>query len=67
MTEWRGRGADALAVGSVSRLADGRFDVRYKLWDLVKGEELVGQSHAALAGRHAAGGAPHRRFDLPER
>jgi TolB protein len=48
IVEWRGRGADALAVGSVSRLADGRFDVRVKLWDLVKGEELVGQSHAAL-------------------
>ena len=48
VAEWRGRGADALAVGSVSRLADGRYDVRFKLWDLVKGEELVGQSHAAL-------------------
>ncbi len=47
--EWRGRGADALAVGSVSRLADGRFDVRYKLWDLVKAEELLGQSNAALS------------------
>jgi TolB protein len=46
--EWRARGADALAVGSVSRLADGRFDVRYKLWDLVKAEELLGQSNAAL-------------------
>jgi TolB protein len=46
--EWRGRGADALAVGSVSRLADGRFDVRFKLWDLIKGEELLGQSNAAL-------------------
>jgi len=48
LAEWRGRGADALAVGSVSRLADGRYDVRFKLWDLVKGEELLGQSHAAL-------------------
>jgi TolB protein len=48
IAEWRGRGADALAVGSIMRLADGRFDVRFKLWDLVKGEELVGQSHAAL-------------------
>ena len=48
VAEWRGRGADALAVGSVSRLADGRFDVRFKLWDLVKGEELLGQSNAAL-------------------
>ena len=48
VADWRARGADALAVGSVSRLADGRFDARYKLWDLVKGEELVGQSLAAL-------------------
>jgi TolB protein len=48
IAEWRGRGADALAVGSVMRLADGRYDVRFKLWDLVKGEELLGQSHVAL-------------------
>jgi len=34
-TEWRGRGADALVAGSAARLADGRFDVRYKLWDVV--------------------------------
>ena len=26
MTEWRGRSVDALAAGSVQRLADGRFD-----------------------------------------
>jgi TolB protein len=48
MADWRGRGADALAVGSVTRLSDGRFDVRFKLWDLVRGEELLGQSNAAL-------------------
>jgi TolB protein len=47
--EWRGRGADALVAGSVSRLADGRFDVRFKLWDVVKGEELLGQSKVVLA------------------
>ena len=29
---------------SVSRLADGRFDVRFKLWDVVKGVELLGES-----------------------
>src|SRR5690606_37422968 len=28
---WRGRGADALVGGSVTRLADGRYDVRVKL------------------------------------
>ena len=48
MAAWRSRGADALVAGSVSRLADGRFDVRYKLWDIVKGEELLGQSKVVL-------------------
>ena len=47
--DWRGRGADALAAGSVSRLADGRFDLRYKLWDVVRGEELLGQALAVPA------------------
>ena len=46
--EWRNRGADALLTGSVSRLADGRWDVRYKLWDVVKGQELGGQSLAVV-------------------
>ena len=46
MSEWRGRAADALVAGSITRLADGRFDVRFKLWDAVKGSELVAQSNA---------------------
>jgi TolB protein len=46
MGDWRARGADALAAGSVSRLADGRLDVRFKLWDVVKGTELGGQANA---------------------
>ena len=49
MNEWRGRAADALVGGSVSRLADGRYDVRFKLWDVVKGNELGGQSNAVDA------------------
>lgn len=44
MSEWRSRNADALVGGSVTKLADGRFDVRFKLWDVVKGAELGGQS-----------------------
>ena len=48
LAAWRGRGADALVGGSVARLADGRFDVRYKLWDAVKGEQLQGQSKLVL-------------------
>ncbi|MDP3615151.1 MAG: Tol-Pal system protein TolB, partial [Rubrivivax sp.] len=46
---WRGRGVDALVAGSAQRLADGRFDVRYKLWDAVRGDELLGQSKVVLA------------------
>ena len=49
MTEWRGRAADALVAGSVTRLADGRFDVRFKLWDVVKGTVIGGQSTAVAA------------------
>ena len=37
---WRQRSAEALLAGSVTRLADGRFDVRARLWDVVKGQDL---------------------------
>jgi len=46
----RQRGADALVAGSVTRLADGRFDVRFRLWDVVRNQDLGGQSHAVLPG-----------------
>ena len=45
--EWKSRGADALVVGSVQKLADGRFDVRYKLLDTVKTALLSGLALAA--------------------
>ena len=48
-TEWRSRATDALAAGSITRLADGRFDVRFKLWDVVKGTVIAGQSTAVDA------------------
>jgi TolB protein len=48
IAEWRERGADALVAGSVARLADGRLDIRYKLWDVVKGGELIGQSKVVV-------------------
>lgn len=43
---WRQQSADSLLTGSVSRLADGRLDVRYRLWDVVRGQDLGGQSFA---------------------
>ncbi|MEO6362471.1 MAG: Tol-Pal system beta propeller repeat protein TolB [Caldimonas sp.] len=61
-SEWRARAADALAAGSVARLADGRFDVRFKLWDVVKGSELGGQSTAVEAGELRL--AAHRIADF---
>ena len=40
----RSRGADWVVGGSASRLADGRVDVRFRLWDVVKGADQGGQS-----------------------
>ena len=48
-SEWRSRNADALAGGSAARLADGRVDLRYKLWDVVKGQDLGGEAQAVAA------------------
>lgn len=42
----RQKSLDALVSGSVSKLADGRFDVRFRLWDVVKSQDLGGQSFA---------------------
>lgn len=44
--DWRSKQADALAAGSAAKLADGRVDIRYKLWDVVKGQDLGGEAHA---------------------
>lgn len=44
LPEWRTKGADALLAGSVTLLADGRYDVRYRLWDVLKSADLGGQS-----------------------
>lgn len=35
----RSDASEALVAGSVTRLADGRYDVRARLWDVVKGQE----------------------------
>lgn len=50
VSTWRQKGADALVTGSTSRLADGRFDVRMRLWDVVRGQDLGGQSYVVPAG-----------------
>ncbi len=45
---WRQKAADSLLSGSVIRLADGRYDVRFRLWDVVRGQDLGGQSYVVV-------------------
>jgi TolB protein len=59
---FRQAGSDALLAGSVSKLADGRFDVRFRLWDVVKGQDLGGQSFAVSATELRL--AAHRIADI---
>lgn len=47
---WKQKSADSLVTGSVTPLADGRFDVRFRLWDTVRGQDLGGQNYAVTAG-----------------
>ena len=49
MALWKQKGADSLVTGSVTPLADGRFDVRLRLWDVVRAQDLGGQSFAVTA------------------
>jgi TolB protein len=48
VSDFRQKNVDALITGSVTKLADGRYDVRFRLWDTVKGQDLGGQSYAIL-------------------
>ena len=63
LAPWRERGADSLLTGSVTRLADGRFDVRFRLWDVVRAQDLgglsypVSQADLRLAAHRIAGPA----------
>lgn len=57
---WRQASAEALVAGSVTRLADGRYDVRARLWDVVKGQDkgtfrdTVTQANLRLAAHRVA-------------
>jgi TolB protein len=41
--DWRSSGAEALVVGRVSQLGDGRVRAEFRLWDVVIGKQLTGQ------------------------
>ncbi|MGH8660504.1 MAG: Tol-Pal system beta propeller repeat protein TolB [Burkholderiales bacterium] len=48
---WRARAADAVVIGSVSPLADGRYDVRFRLMDVSKQAQLTGFAYTANANQ----------------
>jgi TolB protein len=56
MAVWRKQGADALVTGSITRLAEDRFEVLFRVWDAVRGQDLGGQRHVATSAelRHVA-------------
>ena len=43
--DWRGRGADAMVIGSVSSVPGGRLEVHFRLLDVVKQSQLAGFSY----------------------
>ena len=59
---WRTRGAEAVVIGSVSPLSDGRYEIRFRLMDVAKQAQLAGFAYAASAAqlRHTA----HRIADV---
>jgi TolB protein len=60
--EWRARLADALVQGSVAARPDGRFEVRFKLFDTVKGADLSGVAYTM--SREQARTTAHRIADF---
>jgi len=60
--EWRSRLADALVVGSVGAHPDGRFEVRFRVYDVVKQAPLG--AIAYLFTRDNARAAAHRIADF---
>ncbi len=47
---WRQKNADSLLAGSVTRLADGRYDVRFRLWDVVRGQDIGRDGYVVVQG-----------------
>jgi TolB protein len=60
--EWKSRAADALVVGSVRTTPDGRFEVRFRLHDIVKQTQLAGVAYTMSATQLRATG--HRIADV---
>ena len=60
--DWKGRGADALAAGSIGGSADGRQEARFRLYDINKESALTGAAFVASPSMLRATG--HRIADV---
>jgi len=61
--QWRGAGAQAVTVGSLTRLPDGRVDLRFRLIDTKKNVDLGGLSLVSAATNLDARRTAHRMAD----
>jgi TolB protein len=61
-TQWRGRSADALVVGGIYPAAGGRYDVRFRLYDVPKQQSLGGLAFTITPQQARATG--HRIADF---
>lgn len=59
---WRARGAEAMVIGQVVALPGGRFEVRFRLLDVVRQTQLAGYSYNVSAGQWRATG--HQIADI---
>jgi len=59
--EWKGKGADALAAGSLGRSPDGRLEARFRVYDTQKGVSLGGAAY--VTGHDQLRAAGHRIAD----
>ncbi|MFN3594372.1 MAG: Tol-Pal system beta propeller repeat protein TolB [Thiobacillaceae bacterium] len=62
LPDWRRTGADALLIGQVQPQPDGRLEVRFWLYDVVRGQELASMSLTVPANGLRA--AAHRISDI---
>ncbi len=61
--QWQGAGAQAVTVGSLTRLPDGRVDLRFRLIDTKKNVDLGGLSLVSAATNLDARRTAHRMAD----
>jgi len=60
--DWKNRGADALAAGSVAATTAGRYETRFRLFDVQKQDLLGGQAY--IAGSAQLRNTAHRIADF---